>query len=78
MNININRLKDIRLDSDLKQQDIAKVLKITQQQYSKYELGIRLMPIDKIVILAKYYDTSVDYLLGITDIRKAYPRTKIR
>ena len=71
----IDRLKEIRQDKGFKQEDIADILKITQEQYSLYERGIRLIPIDKIVKLANYYDTSVDYLLGITDERKPYPKS---
>ena len=76
--MNINRLKEIREDKDLYQSDIAKVLKTTQSQYSLYETGIRLIPIDKLVILAKYYNTSTDYLLGLTDERKPYPKSIIK
>lgn len=75
--LNIDRLKEIRQDRDLQQVDIAKVLKTSQVQYSKYERGIRVMPIDKIAMLAKFYDVSIDYLLGLTDIRKPYPKSKI-
>ncbi len=73
--MNIGRLKEIREDKDLTQKDIAKVLNITQQQYSKYELGIRIIPTEKLVKLAKFYDTSIDYLLGRTDIRKPFPKS---
>lgn len=75
--MNIDRLKEIRQDRDLQQVDIAKVLKTSQVQYSRYERGIRVMPIDKIAMLAKFYDVSIDYLLGLTDIRKPYPKSKI-
>jgi len=75
--MNIERLKEIRQDRDLKQQDIAKVLKISQVQYSRYERGVRIMPIDKLTILAKYYGVSVDYLIGITNERKPYPKVSI-
>ena len=68
--MNVNRLKDLREDNDLTQADIAKLLKTTQQQYSKYELGISLIPIDKLNVLADYYKTSTDYILGRTNIRK--------
>ena len=51
--MNINRLKEIREDKDIYQSDIAKILKTSQSQYSLYENGIRLIPIDKLVILAK-------------------------
>ena len=60
----INRLKEIREDKSLTQSDIAKVLNTTQQQYSKYELGIQIIPLEKINILANYYNTSIDYLVG--------------
>ena len=58
------------------QSDIAKVLNTTQSQYSLYETGMRLIPIDKLEKLAKYYDTSIDYLIGLTNERKPYPRIK--
>lgn len=72
--MNINRLKDLREDRDLNQKDIAKILNTTQQQYSKYELGIRLIPIDKLNVLADYYNTSTDYIIGRTNITKPYPK----
>mgnify|MGYP002644487923 FL=1 len=68
-----NRIREIREDKSLTQSDIAKILNTTQQQYSKYELGIQIIPLEKINILANYYNTSIDYLVGRTDIRKPYP-----
>ena len=68
----IERLKEIRQDKGLFQEEIDKILKITQEQYSLYERGIRLIPIDKLDILASYYNTSVDYLIGRTNERKPY------
>ncbi len=76
INDNLTRLKDIRKDRDLSQKDIAKVLNTSQVQYSRYEMGIRLLPIDKLVILANYYNVSTDYLLGLTNERKPYPKVK--
>ena len=73
--MNIERLKEIRQDKDLYQKDVAKILNTTQKQYSLYETGIRLIPIDKLVLLAKYYNTSVDYILGLTDERKPYSKS---
>ena len=70
MNINIERLKEIRQDKDLQQKDVAKILKTSQVQYSRYERGIRSIPIEKLAVLAKYYGVSVDYLLGLTNERK--------
>ena len=72
--MNIQRLKEIREDKDLKQIDIAKVLKTTQRQISLYENGIRVIPIEKLDILASYYNTSIDYLVGRTNERKPYPK----
>ena len=74
----INRLKEIREDKDYSQKDIAKILKTTQQQYSKYELGIQLIPIDRLCILADFYNVSLDYLLSRSDDRKLYCKTKIK
>ena len=70
------RLKDLREDRDLKQEDIAKILNITQTNYSKYELGKINIPISSLIKLAKFYNTSVDYLLGLTSETKPYPRQK--
>ena len=72
--MNIQRLKEIREDKDLKQIDIAKVLKTSQKQVSLYENGIRVIPIEKLDILASYYNTSIDYLVGRTNERKPYPK----
>ena len=58
-------MKDLREDHDLKQEQIAKELKITRQQYQLYESGKRKLPIDKLIELCKYYKVSADYVLGI-------------
>lgn len=68
------RLRDIREDSDLKQVSVASALRISQSTYSQYENGKRQLPLDILIQLAIYYDTSTDYLLGLTDERKPYPR----
>ena len=77
MHLNIDRLREIRQDRDYSQTDIAKVLHMSQVQYSRYENGLRSIPIDKLAILAKFYGVSIDYLLGLTNERKPYPRVKI-
>lgn len=74
--MNTMRLKDLREDMDMTQKEIASLLKITQQQYSLYENGIRLIPIDKLIFLAKYYNTSTDYILGLTNEKKPYRAIK--
>ncbi len=76
--MNIIKLKEIREDKDLNQSDIAKLLNTTQQQYSKYELGIQSIPIERLDILADFYGVSVDYLIGRTDIRKPYPKSILK
>ncbi len=75
--MNISRLKEIREDRDIYQKDIALYLNIKQQQYSEYEIGKRLIPINYLSSLADYYNVSIDYLLGKTDVSKPYPKSKI-
>lgn len=75
--MNIQRLKEIREDRDLTQKEICRILNISQVVYSRYETGIRLIPIDKLVKLAEYYKVSIDYILGLTDEIKPYPRSII-
>ena len=76
--MNINRLKEIREDKDLKQDEIAKVLGIKQQQYSEYERGNVLISIEKLNKLADFYQTSIDYLVGRTDERKPYKKSILK
>lgn len=74
--MNIKKLKDLREDRDLFQEDIAKILMITRQQYGLYETGKRTIPIDLLDKLADFYNTSVDYIIGRTIIKEPYPRKK--
>lgn len=67
------RLKDLREDHDLTQSDVAEILQTTREQVSKYETGKQMMGIDKYIKLAKYYNVSLDYLVGLIDTpRKLY------
>ena len=67
------RLRDLREDSDKSQEDIAKLLSISQQHYSMYESGKRELPVHHFITLAKYYNISLDYLAGLIDTpRKLY------
>lgn len=68
------RLIDLREDKDLKQKQIAKLLNIDRSQYSKLELEVYKLTSDKLIILSDYYNTSVDYILGITNEIKPYLR----
>ena len=72
----MNRLKDLREDKDLTQKDIAELFKIDQSNYSKYELEKIGIPLELLKKLAFYYNTSTDYILGITNTIKPYPRIK--
>ena len=64
------RLKDLRENNDLLQKDIAKILGISQQYYSEYEKGNRTIPISHLITLAKFYNTSIDYIVGLTNKKK--------
>ena len=68
------RIRDLREDSDLTQKEIADHLLCDQSLYSKYERGERALPLELAVKLALYYNTSVDYLVGLTSRRGPYPR----
>lgn len=62
----LKRMKDLREDHDLTQETLAQILNITQRSYSHYENGDRNIPIEILIKLADYYQTSVDYLIGRT------------
>ena len=64
------RLRDLREDSDKKQEDIARVLNISRQQYQLYESGNREMPMHHFITLARYYNVSLDYLAGLAHTPK--------
>lgn len=63
------RIRDLREDSDLTQKQMADILHCSQQVYSNYELGQRDIPTAILIALAKYHETTTDYILGITDER---------
>ncbi len=70
------RIRELREDRDLFQKDIAAYLNCTQVCYSRYESGSHDIPTDVLIKLAKFHNTSTDYLLGLTDDPTPYPRTK--
>lgn len=74
----MEHLRALREDRDLSQQDLANYLNIHQTTYSDYELGNLNIPTDSLILLAAFYQTSVDYLLDLTDERRPYPRKKKR
>lgn len=70
------RIRALREDSDLPQKELAAALSVAQTTYSDYELGKLNIPAPILIRLADYYGTSVDYLLGRTDVRQPYPKAK--
>lgn len=69
------RLRNLREDNDLNQEDIASFLNCTQACYSRYESGERDIPTSTLKLLANFYKTSIDYLLEETDEIKPYPKS---
>lgn len=66
------RIRDLREDRDLNQTAVAKMLGMSQTGYSKYETGENDIPTSILIKLARFYDTSIDYLLGETETRTRY------
>ncbi|MBQ3046260.1 MAG: helix-turn-helix transcriptional regulator [Clostridia bacterium] len=61
------RIRDLREDHDLTQAQVAEYLSMKQPQYNRYERGLRDIPSDVLIALAKLYNTSTDYILGLKD-----------
>ncbi|MDO4564225.1 MAG: helix-turn-helix transcriptional regulator [Clostridia bacterium] len=72
------RIRDLREDHDLSQRQIAALLGITQAQYNRYEQGHRDLPTRILIQLAELFNTSIDYLLGLTDEPTPYPPSKFK
>ena len=68
------RIKNLREDNDITQKEIAEYLHIKQNTYSQYENGQRQLPIEALIALAKFYNTSTDYILGLTAIKAPYKK----
>ena len=62
------RLRDLREDNDMTQEEVAKILGTAREQYNKYELGKQEIPFHHVIKLAKFYNVSLDYISGIKDI----------
>ena len=70
------RIRNLREDKDLTQKQVGQILNMSQTGYNQYEIGKNDIPTKVLISLANFYNTSIDYLLGITDEIKAYPRKK--
>ena len=67
-----NRIKELREDRDIKQREIAAYLKVAQNTYSNYENGVREFPLEILILLSRFYQVNLEYLLGLTDIPTPY------
>ena len=67
------RIREIREDRSLTQQNVADLLNVGQRTYADYESGKTRIPVDSLMILAKYYNVSTDYLSGASNILREYP-----
>lgn len=68
------RIRDLREDRKIKQKEIAEILKTTQSYYAQYENKHRPLPIEHLITLCKFYDTSPEFILGFTNTAKKLPR----
>ena len=69
-----DRIRALREDRDITQAKIAELLQVGQKTYSDYELGKTRIPVDSLIILAKLYDVSMDYICGVSDTHKPFPK----
>ena len=67
------RIRSLREDRDLTQSQIADMLQVGQRTYCDYELGKTRIPVDSLIILAKFYNVSMDFISGISDLKTTYP-----
>lgn len=72
----LEHLRSLREDRDLSQADLAELLNVHQTTYSDYELGRVNVPIPLLIQLALYFNTSIDYIVGLTNEIQPYPREK--
>lgn len=70
------RIEDLRIDSDRTQAEIANFLGCQREVYRRYEKGTRQIPVDMLIQLSRLYNISIDYIVGLTDEKKPYPRSK--
>ena len=70
------RIRNLREDTDLTQAEVGKQINVPQRTYAYYERGERMIPPQVLIALAQFHQVSVDYLLGLTDQKKPYPRKK--
>lgn len=74
--MHFQRLEDLRIDNDKTQAEIAEYLGCQREVYRRYEKGTRQIPVDLLIKLSLFYNVSIDYMVGITNTRKPYPKSK--
>ena len=74
--LKFENIRNLRIDNGYTQKQITAYLGISQNTYSQYEIGTNRFPLEAVMVLAEFYGTSMDYLVGLTDERRAYPRRK--
>lgn len=70
------RIRELREDKDLTQKQVGQILNMSQTGYNQYEIGRNDIPTSVLINLSKFYNVPVDYILGLTDVQKPYPRSK--
>lgn len=74
--MHFQHIEDLRIDHDKTQLEIAEYLGCQREVYRRYEKGTRQIPVDMLIQLSKLYNVSIDYLVGLTNVKKPYPRNK--
>lgn len=74
--MHFQHIEDLRIDHDKTQLEIAEYLGCQREVYRRYEKGTRQIPVDMLIQLSKLYNVSIDYLVGLTNLKKPYPRNK--
>ena len=71
------RIRELREDRDFTQVEIAKVINVVQRTYSDYGIGKTRIPLDRLIVLARFYNVSMDYICGISGIKKSFPTRQL-
>ena len=69
-----DRIRSLREDNDYSQREIAQLINVGQRTYCDYELGKTRIPVDSLITLAKFYDVDMNYITGVSDVRKEFPK----
>ena len=70
----LERIRELREDNDYNQTEVAKAIHVAQTTYSDYEKGKVRIPLECVIDLAKFYDVDMNYITGVSDVRKEFPK----